>query len=208
MVTGHPRGSAFRTLPVPKDKLLGSDNRKDHSSEFVEFISCGRTPDGLKVAIVDPKTLKERQEGEVGEILISGPSIAKGYWNNAEKTKSCFGIQLSNNGQEGFCHTGDLGFVDDGELYVTGRLKDLIILRGKNHYPQDIEQTAGTSHPGLAPDSVGVFTIEEDGQQQLIIVQEIDRGRDPDTGAMIQAIRANVAAEPVVNSTRAVGATC
>ena len=191
-------GGFVPSLPVVRNydiESLGDNKAVRTGEDGRRLVGCGETLSDQEIVIADPDTLASRAPREIGEIWVRGPSIAMGYLNRPEESARTFDAHLSDTGEGPFLRTGDLGFLDDGELFVTGRLKDLIILRGKNHYPQDIEQTVGTSHPGLAPDSVGVFTIEEDGQQQLIVVQEIDRGRDPDTGAMIQAIRANVAAE-------------
>src|SRR6185295_1450136 len=103
------------------------------------IVGCGRPWLGQKVVIVDPASLAECQPRRVGEVWIAGQGVAAGYWNRPEETLGCFGARLSETGDGPFLRTGDLGYLRDGELFVTGRLKDLIIVRGRNHYPQDIE---------------------------------------------------------------------
>ena len=113
-----------------------------------KLVGCGQAMPDHTLLLVDPATNAVCGPDEVGEILIQGPSVAGGYWNRAEETDEEFGASVA--GYEGrFLRTGDLGFMHDGELYVTGRLKDVIIIRGRNHYPQDIEQSAEAAHPAL-----------------------------------------------------------
>lgn len=191
-------GGFVPSLPVVRgyDAEKLTDNKAVRTEDNPRrLVGCGENLPDQEIAIVDPDTLARCPGGEIGEIWARGPSIAQGYLQQPEENERVFNAHLSDTGEGPFLRTGDLGFMDDGELFVTGRLKDLIVLRGKNYYPQDIEEAAGESHPGLAADSVGAFTIEKDGQQELVVVQELDRGRNPDTGAMIQAIRANIASE-------------
>ena len=191
-------GGYVPSLPVIRgyDSDQLAENRAVRAEKNARrLVGCGENLPDQEIVIADPDTLEKCKPGRIGEIWARGPSIAQGYLSRPEESERTFGAYLADTGEGPFLRTGDLGFLEDGELFVTGRVKDLIILRGKNYYPQDIEQTAGESHPGLAADSGAAFTIEEDGQQQLVLVQELDRGRDPDTGAMIQAIRAAVAAE-------------
>jgi acyl-CoA synthetase (AMP-forming)/AMP-acid ligase II len=128
------------------------------------IVGCGRSWLGQKVVIVDPVSLAECQPRRVGEIWIAGPSVAEGFWNRPEETLRCFGAHLSDTGEGPFLRTGDLGYLRDGQLFVTGRLKDLIIVRGRNHYPQDIEASVEQSHASLRPGYGAAFSIEgEDG---------------------------------------------
>ena len=106
-----------------------------------ELVSCGRSWGGQDVRVVEPESGTVCEEGRVGEVWVRGPSVAGGYWERPEATAADFGGVLAD-GTGPFLRTGDLGFLRGGELYVTGRLKDLIILRGRNHYPQDVELTA------------------------------------------------------------------
>lgn len=153
------------------------------------LVGCGRTWLDTKLEIVDPLTLKSCSEERVGEIWVSGQSVAQGYWNQPEATKETFQAHISNR-KESFLRTGDLGFIKDGELFVTGRLKDLIIIRGQNHYPQDIEQTVETSHLSLRPNCGTAFSVEVKGVEKLVVLQEVERThlRKLDSDEVFEAI--------------------
>lgn len=138
-------------------------------------VSCGPPICGMKVAIVNPNTLRKCQVDEVGEIWVCDPSMAVGYWNRVEDTEKTFHACLAENGEGPFMRTGDLGFLHEGELFITGRIKDLIIVRGRNHYPQDIELTVEQSHPSLRYSHGAAFTVEKLGEERLIVVQEVER---------------------------------
>jgi acyl-CoA synthetase (AMP-forming)/AMP-acid ligase II/acyl carrier protein len=139
------------------------------------IVGCGPLEADPRVAIVDPPTSITCPADAVGEIWVSGPSVAKGYWNRPEETTRTFGAFLADTGEGPFLRTGDLGFVRDGQLFVTGRLKDLVIIRGVNHYPQDIEQTIERAHAGLRAGAGAVFAVDTDGEERLVIVQEVER---------------------------------
>jgi acyl transferase domain-containing protein/acyl-CoA synthetase (AMP-forming)/AMP-acid ligase II/acyl carrier protein len=113
--------------------------------------------------------------GRVGEIWVAGPSVAQGYWQRPEETESTFHAHLADSNEGPFLRTGDLGFLLDGELFITGRLKDLIIIRGSNHYPQDIELTVEKAHPALRPACGVAFSVDAAGEERLVIVQEVER---------------------------------
>ena len=183
-------------------------------------VSCGRSLSDQKIAIVDPKTLEPCQPGEIGEIWVLGPSVARGYWQQPEATERTFcarTVNLGNNGHsnghhrnghsnghhrnghsnghhhnghsngtrklyrdpdlnnQAFLRTGDLGFIKNGELFVTGRLKDVIIINGRNHYPQDIEWTVEQSHPFIRPGGTASFAVETEGEEKLVVVAEVER---------------------------------
>jgi acyl-CoA synthetase (AMP-forming)/AMP-acid ligase II/acyl carrier protein len=152
------------------------------------LVGCGAPMPGHTIVIVDPDKGTEFTAGEVGEILIQGPSVTQGYWNRPEDTGQEFGARVP--GREGkFLRTGDLGFFRDGELYVTGRVKDVIIIRGRNHYPQDIEQSAEGAHQAVLPGAA--FALADEGQgERLVVVHQLDRQfRGADHHEIIQAIR-------------------
>lgn len=129
-----------------------------------------------QIRIVDPNSLTECSQGSVGEIWLAGTSIAQGYWNNPEKTAEAFNAYLADTTEGPFLRTGDLGFLqEDGELFVTGRLKDTIIIRGRNHYPQDIEQTVEKSHEALVASHSAAFAIEVSGEEKLVVLAEVER---------------------------------
>jgi len=139
------------------------------------LVSCGQSWLGNTIQIVDPETGVRRPDGAVGEIWLSGPSMAKGYWNRGEETERTFHATLAETPGVDYMRTGDLGFVLAGHLYVTGRLKDLIIIRGRNHYPQDIEKTVENSHLALEHGAAAAFSISVDGQEKLAVAIEAKR---------------------------------
>jgi acyl-CoA synthetase (AMP-forming)/AMP-acid ligase II len=138
------------------------------------FVSCGRPPAGITIRIVDPGSAKPQPEDRTGEIWVKGPNVAAGYWNQKAATTATFGARLED-GEGGYLRTGDLGFMDQGELFVTGRLKDLIIIRGRNLYPQDIEFTVEHAHQSVRPGRSVVFSAEIEGDERLIVVCEVAR---------------------------------
>ncbi|WP_437779136.1 amino acid adenylation domain-containing protein [Sorangium sp. So ce1097] len=142
--------------------------------EGLSLVGCGGSPAGDEVRIVDPEAHRPCDDERVGEIWVAGASVAQGYWERPEETAQTFEARLST-GEGPFLRTGDLGFVSRGELYVTGRLKDLIIVRGRNLYPQDIELTAEQSHPGLRAGGGAAFAVDEGGEERVVVVQELGR---------------------------------
>ncbi len=158
--------------------------------------SGGASPDH-EIVIVDPEKQTACKSDRIGEIWIAGPSVAQGYWNQPEESELTFRARLSDKGGEPFLRTGDLGFIHAGQLFVTGRLKDLIIIRGRNHYPQDIERTAQRSHEALRADCGAAFAVEVGGEERLVVVQEVERRyiRKLDADAVIGAIRQSVSRE-------------
>ena len=164
-----------------------------------DLVGCGQTLPDQKIVIADPETRTTCSPSEIGEIWVSGPSMAQGYWKRPEVTEATFHAHLQDTGDGPFLRTGDLGFMLDGELYVTGRLKDLIILRGVNYYPQDIELTVQRCHPRLRADCGAAFAVEKDGREQLGLVFEVERHKQGQFGEVFQAIRRSVAGEHDLN---------
>ena len=161
-------------------------------------VSCGSAWKGQRIVVADPETGAEVAPGGEGEVWIAGPSVARGYWRNPEATARDFNAFLmrEDGGADGpFLRTGDLGYLAAGELYVTGRLKDLIILRGRNLYPQDVELTAERSHPDLRPGNGAAFAVDAGGEERLVIVHEVERRRKGETAEIAEAVRRAVAAE-------------
>ncbi len=160
------------------------------------IVGCGQVLPDEKVLIVDAKTRRELAPGLVGEIWVQSPSIGSGYWDKPEVSAETFNAVLANDeSKEEFLRTGDLGFLDNRELYVTGRVKDLIIVRGVNRYPQDIEVTVETSSDRLRTSGSAAFSIEKDGQERLVIVCEVERGRNKEWDDVISEIRRRVVLE-------------
>jgi 8-amino-7-oxononanoate synthase len=159
------------------------------------LVGCGQTMPDQQIVIADPNRLARMPAGQVGEVWVSGPSVAQGYWQRTDETEQTFRAYLQDTGEGPFLRTGDLGFADDGELFVTGRLKDLVIIRGCNHYPHDIEATAAKSHPGVRSGWSAAFTVEEGPEQKLVIVLELEWHYRAEGAQVIGAIRRDVARE-------------
>jgi acyl-CoA synthetase (AMP-forming)/AMP-acid ligase II len=157
------------------------------------LVGCGQALLNQVIAIVDPAFLTRCSPDQIGEIWASGPSMAHGYWNRVEETESTFQAHLADTGEGPFLRTGDLGYLRNGELFITGRLKDLIIIRGGNHYPQDIELTAEKSHEALRPGGVAAFSVDIEGEERLVVIQEVNPRKNLDLDAVIGAIRQAVA---------------
>ncbi len=177
-------------------KSLESDRFEEvpegHKDERT-LIGCGQSLPDQEVLIIDPERHVPKADGEIGEIWIKGPSVARGYWNRPDETATTFGARRSDNNDGPFLRTGDLGFRRNKEFFVTGRLKDLIIVHGLNHYPQDIEYTVENSHEALRPAHGAAFTVEVGGKQKLVVVQEIERRFQDVADDAISAIRKEVA---------------
>lgn len=169
-------------------------DRSDCDARVV--VGCGGSVDGQRIAIVNPETHLECPVGRVGEVWVSGPSVAGGYFNAPGPSDATFRARLNGHGEGPFLRTGDLGFLRDGELFITGRLKDLIVICGRNYYPQDIEKSVQESHPRLRPNGGVAFSIEIDGREQLVVAHEVERSRgDLDADDIITAIRQAVTEE-------------
>ncbi|MCL2005847.1 MAG: aminotransferase class I/II-fold pyridoxal phosphate-dependent enzyme [Planctomycetaceae bacterium] len=185
----------------PKELSVGRavEVRERRISKVVRYVSSGQAlmPDE-RIAIVDPETCVECPDGIVGEIWVKSPSNAKGYWDSPEATKQIFHAAISETGESPFMRTGDLGFMVGGELFVTGRIKDLIIVRGVNVYPQDIEMTVQNAAPNLRPLGGAAFMVKDDAempQEHLVIVQELDRQFKGEPADVYTAIQKAVALE-------------
>jgi 8-amino-7-oxononanoate synthase len=162
------------------------------------LVGCGGNLLDEEIVIVNTDTLTRCASDEVGEVWVSGPSVAQGYWQRADDSEHTFRAFLKDSGRGPYLRTGDLGFMQDGELFVTGRIKDLIIVRGVNHYPQDIELTVERSHEHLRAGAGAAFTIEVEGRERLVIVNEVERGRhrsEESFEPIFEAVRRNISAE-------------
>ncbi|MCT7952798.1 AMP-binding protein [Ancylothrix sp. C2] len=161
------------------------------------IVGCGSFIGNTKIAIVNTHTFTRCAVDEIGEIWVAGSSIAKGYWNRPDVTNQTFHAYITDTKEGPFLRTGDLGFIKDGELFVSGRLKDLIIRRGENYYPQDIEWIVEKSHPALRSAAGAAFSVEIEGTEQIVIVQEVERsaGKTLNSEEVIAAIRKAIAEE-------------
>jgi amino acid adenylation domain-containing protein/non-ribosomal peptide synthase protein (TIGR01720 family) len=175
-VTGGSPGAGARTATVSGEALARHEVLPATAGDAsaLRLVSSGRAAAEQQVLIVDPESRIECPPGRVGEIWVSGPSVARDYWGRPEVSAAELRAPLAD-GSGSFLRTGDLGFRQDGELYVTGRRKDLIILRGRNHYPQDLELTAERAQAALRPGCGAAFAVEAGDEERLVLVFEVDR---------------------------------
>jgi len=139
----------------------------------IELVGCGESLEGQQLLIVQPESGQPCEAGEIGEIWLRGASMAVGYWNRPEETAETFGAKLSEDSAESWLRTGDLGFLHQNQLFVTGRLKDLIIIHGRNIYPQDVELAAEASHPALLKSASAAFSVDYQDEERLVLVCEV-----------------------------------
>ncbi|MGW4232665.1 amino acid adenylation domain-containing protein [Streptomyces sp. NPDC004980] len=160
-----------------KDSVVPTEDREPGRARTIT--GCGSSVDGQRLVVVDPATATVCGPERVGEIWVSGPNVARGYWERPEESEASFRAELAT-GEGPFMRTGDLGFLRDGELFVTGRSKDLLIVRGRNLYPQDVERCAESGHPALQANSSAAVGIDDaDGTERLVLIAEIRRGVEP-----------------------------
>jgi acyl-CoA synthetase (AMP-forming)/AMP-acid ligase II len=173
---GNPVGTPPTIAPFQTTGLeRGHADHATASDEPArELVGCGRVVGGQRVAIVEPERRVALRDGEVGEVWIAGPSVARGYWKQPAETATTFAATLADSGDGPFLRTGDLGFVSDGQLFIAGRRKDLIIVDGKNHHPQDIELTVEQSHTAFRAGCTAAFSIDVDGAERVVVVAEAD----------------------------------
>ncbi|RME88184.1 MAG: fatty acyl-AMP ligase [Anaerolineae bacterium] len=159
-----------------------------------DIVSVGKSEIGADIRIVNPETKQLCAPDEVGEIWVRSDSVAMGYWNRPEETKEAFHA-YTDNGEGPYLRTGDLGFLLNGDLYITGRIKDMIIVQGRNFYPQDIELTVEKSHPAVRPGCGAAFAVRDDTSEHLYVVQEVREDSPPNGGwdEVIKAIRMAIA---------------
>jgi acyl-CoA synthetase (AMP-forming)/AMP-acid ligase II len=178
LISGGNRGEGPVVCDVSRAGLLRHEAVPPRENADAQpAVGCGRALAEEEIAIVDPETGARLGPDRVGEIWASGSNIAQGYWQNAEATETTFHARIAGETDRQWLRTGDLGFLDEaGELFITGRIKDIIIIRGANHYPQDIEDTVQSSHPAMRRHAGAAFTIADDAKgEQLVIVQEVER---------------------------------
>jgi len=171
MVTVADKEDEPSTMKLDNKSITQGIVKSCNTDDGIILVGCGKGKKDTQVVIVNSDTNDICGEDHIGEIWVKGASVAKGYWNNEEATEETF-RSLLNNGEGPFLKTGDLGFMHDGELYISGRIKDLIIIRGNNYYPQDIEAIVENSDPGFRQGRIAAFSIEVKDEEQLIIVAE------------------------------------
>jgi len=197
MVTGSKPGAgaamhAFDDDSLARNQILPLPDDDPHARLLV---GCGAPVGALRLAIVDADTQAPAAANRVGEIWVAGDSVGQGYWHDAQKTAATFQARHSDTGDGPFLRTGDLGFIHDNQLYISGRADDLIIVRGLNHHPQDIEATARESHSLLESGRGAAFAVNQDGTQRLVLVHEVERDGDDNLTPVLDAIRAAVLEE-------------
>ena len=197
MISGAVRG-AGPTVRVFDETALTegrAERRARPTGAARRLVSCGDPVGDLQIVIVDAKARTGVQSGRVGEIWVAGASVAKGYWQRPDQSKRAFGAHLSDSDEGAFLRTGDLGFLSEGELFVVGRLDDLLIIRGRNHHPQDLEATARRSHRLLEAGFGAAFAVTGQSGLRLVLVQEVARDGTTDFAPALQACREAVLAE-------------
>ncbi|MBV7298369.1 fatty acyl-AMP ligase [Enterovibrio paralichthyis] len=199
-VSGGKPGVAHQTLCVTPD-LYGRnivEQCPPGTEEAITCVSCG-TFEGLDVAIVEPESCARLADGRVGEVWVHGGSVGKGYWNQPERNKKSFQAKISNdeNDDREWLRTGDLGFITNGELFISGRLKDLVVVNGRNLYPQDIEVFVSELDPRLEKGFGAAFAVQGDVSEEIVLVQEVAPNEVPESEwpALARALRSAVAAE-------------
>ena len=196
-VTGGIVGSRPRIHTVNQQELGRGLAVASDEKDGKKLVGCGRAWSGQQVAIVDPERRTLCTEGEIGEIWVSGPSVTQGYWNRFEETSKYFNVLLNEAADNRLSlRTGDLGFLHQEELFITGRIKDLIIIRGRNYYPQDIELTAERTYRGLHPGRSAAFSIESSGEERVVLVQEVESAAPvADLQSVMEGIRSAISEE-------------
>ncbi len=186
LITSFEGAALDRRLVVPADPALPDARRQ---------VGCGQSWLDQRIVIADPETGRRCPPDRVGEIWVAGPHIPRGYWGAPARSEQTFGARLADSGEGPFMRTGDLGFLWEGQLFVGGRIKDVIIIRGRNHYPQDIEATVERCHPALRVGAGAACAVDVAGEERLVVVQEVERSaiRRLDVEAVAAAVRRAVA---------------
>ncbi|HHL32507.1 MAG TPA: acyltransferase domain-containing protein, partial [Oceanospirillales bacterium] len=197
MVTSSGKLQGFVVNEFNRNKLKEGKAELSKADNSIKLVSSGRCiGTEQKVLIIDPVSLTKLDDGMIGEIWICGQHVARGYWNKEAYSKEIFENKVAGF-SERFLRTGDLGFILQSEIFVTGRMKDAIIINGKNYYPQDIEKSSEQSHVDLRKTGSTSFAIEKNGREQVVICQELERSawRRADTELLQQVIRDAIWAE-------------
>ncbi|NTV84959.1 MAG: AMP-binding protein, partial [Bacteroidales bacterium] len=194
----HPgRGPVYLGISASDLELNKITTVPGHDPDCRYLTGVGYPWIDTDVKIVDPETQNLCRENEVGEIWVSGSIVTAGYWNKPEVNEHTYAALINGHSDQKYFRTGDLGFFHQGELYISGRLKDLIIIHGRNYYPQDIEYLAEKSHPALRANASAAFSIDIDHEEKLVIAAEVERTalRDIKADEISEAIRQQIAEE-------------
>ncbi|MGH3494307.1 MAG: AMP-binding protein, partial [Sciscionella sp.] len=203
-VAASPRGEPPRRAVLDRDALAAGYARAAERGQApsTTLVSCGR-PTQQRVRVVDPELLRPLPDGQVGEVWVSGPNVARAYWGDNPRNAHTFGAVLSGEAPQSasWLRTGDLGVFHRGELYVTGRTKDLIIVDGRNHYPQDVEETVTRSHDVLRPHHTAAFAVTLPTGEGMVVLAERSRRVEPadiDVAGVEMAVRTAVSRDHAV----------
>ncbi len=192
-VSSRTREESLAVRSFDADSLSRNEVKTAEGARTRTLVGCGRASGPTRILIVNPDLCIQCKPGEAGEIWVSGPGVAQGYWERPQETNSTFRAQLADLPGEVFLRTGDIGFLHNGELFISGRLKDTIIIRGRNYYPEDIESTVSQSHVALSKGKGAAFSVELENQESLVIVHEIDRSyRSRDFSDIYDSIRGEI----------------
>ncbi len=189
LVTGGPRLTGGKTLGVEKLAYQHQRIVSDEGEATLELAASGKNLSDQAIRIVDPDSQTLCSSDQIGEIWVKGNSVAQGYWNKPEATKDAFGAFLTDTGEGPFLRTGDLGFMHEETLYVTGRIKNVIISEGRNHHANDLEKTVERCHPAIRTAGVAAFYIDLPDREGVVIIAETPRGFSDDPNVVITAIR-------------------
>ena len=191
-VTGGPQGRAPRSLALTRRALEAGRVEFTHTADPSTarvLVSCGPPLLDQDVCIVDPQTRTAQAPDVIGEVWVSGPSVADGYWKvDAESREQFQAVRVDDGRALRYLRTGDQGFLHDGELYLTGRIKDLMIVNGRNLYPEDVERVAGEAHELLRRGKGAAFSVEMNGVEQFVVAHEVEFGRGGDPVAVTEAV--------------------
>ncbi|NGZ59909.1 MAG: non-ribosomal peptide synthetase, partial [Nitrospira sp. LK265] len=198
LATMKRAGAEPSFLHVESDALADSIVNESPASEqgTRTLVGCGEPLEGTHIRIVNPATQRECRSGVVGEVWLAGAGVGSGYWGKPEETDATFRATLAGSSDGPYLRTGDLGFLHGGELFLTGRLKDLIIVRGRNYYPHDLEWSAQQAHPGLRRGYGAAFSVEGKTGELVVLVHEIEKQvSDSDLTEIVSCIRRALADE-------------
>jgi len=176
LVTGgsadrKPNTKSFSAAALRENQVV-EDVESDTTRTLV---GCGHVWSDQEVLVVDPESRERCPQGRIGEICVRGGSVASGYWNQPQETAEIFGFTLIDSNKVSYLRTGDLGFIHEGELFVTGRSKSMMKVNGQNHFAEDIEISVEKAHPAICLQGVAAFSIEESNTEKVLVVVEVDR---------------------------------
>lgn len=172
-VSGGPARTGEINVQISREHLQRDEIFQTKDGDITVLVASGEIAEGLDVQIVNPQTLQPVANNQVGEIMVAGESVSSGYWDNEEQNKQIFGLKIPGMGDRDYLRTGDLGYMKERKLFITGRIKDVIIIEGKNHYPQDLEASAQAACKTVS--IAAAFTLEGQSSEKLVVVAEVGR---------------------------------